>query len=168
MFDSSRRVKAGKIILGKTPMDRLLTTDTAQNITGNVTIDGDVILHGSIVDIDHLYTKNRIFGVDLEMLLEDSYFYSPNESIILTAEKTFENLTIGQLVIDGDFWQVGQSTGEIVKRFQELSEGITLHGDVTFTSSFNIKNLTVTDYINDIPCSEFGQQWLLYEGKQVS
>lgn len=123
----------------------------------------------SNLEIDHLHTQNPIFGVNLQQLLDDAYFYTPNMSIVVTTEKSFDHLTIGQLVIDGgDFWQVGQSTEEIVNRLQDLSEGIRIDGPITFTTSFNITNLTVTDYVNGIPCTKFGQQWLLSEGKQVS
>lgn len=125
-------------------------------------------MNSSDLEIDQLFTQNAIFGVDLGKLLDDSYFYSPNESIIVTADKSFENLTIGQLVVEGgDFWQVGRSTEEIIKSLNDLSNGIRINGPITFTSSFNITNLTVTDYINDIPSTSFGQQWLLSEGKQV-
>lgn len=125
-------------------------------------------MNSADLDIDHLTTQNAIFGVNLGELLDDAYFYSPNESLVLTTDKSFENLTIGQLVVEGDdFWHVGRSTGEIIKSLDELSKGIRIKGPVTFTSSFNITNLTVSDYINDMPSSSFGQQWLLSEGKQV-
>ncbi|XP_055320364.1 uncharacterized protein LOC129577415 [Sitodiplosis mosellana] len=165
---TARKVKSDKLVIGKTPFDRLLTKGTDQNITGNVTIDGSIIMNNSELEIDHLFTQNAIFGVDLKELLDDSFFYSPNDSIVLTTDKTFEHLTIGQLVVeDDDFWQVGHTTGEITKSLEELSKGIRIKGPVTFASTFNITNLTVTDSINDIPSSSFGQQWLLSEGKQT-
>lgn len=156
------------MIIGKTPFDRLLTKTTEQNITGNVTIDGSIFMNTNDFNVDHLFAQNSIFGVNLQELLDDLYFYSPNNSIVLTTDKSFEHLTIGQLVVEGDFWQINQSTEMIVKLLIDLIQGIKIKGPVTFTSSFNVTNLTVTDYINNIPSSSFGQQWLLSEGKQVS
>lgn len=163
------RVNAERLFLGKTPFDRLLTTNTEQEINGNVTVHGSIIMNGFDIDINHLKMQpNRhIFGVDLQHLLDDSYFDSPNNSIVVKTDKSFKNLTIGELIIENDFWQIGQSTEEIEKRLDDLERGITITGPITFTSEFNIKNLTVTESINDIPSSRFGQEWLLYEGKQV-
>lgn len=124
-------------------------------------------MNSTDLEIDHLFTQNRIFGVDLPKLLDDSYFRTPNTSILVTADKTFENLTIGQLIIESDFWQIGKTTEEILQLLDDLAKPVKIKGPITFTSTFNITNLTVTGYINDIPSWKFGQQWLLDEGKQV-
>lgn len=163
-------MNAEKLFFGKTSVDRLLTTDTDQVIHGNVTVHGNVILsNDSKLEIDHLFTDNPIFGIDLEELLNDCHVNSPNETIVVTTNKWFKNLTIGQIIVEeGDFWQTGESTGTIVKRLEDLKNGLRIEGPITFTSPFDINNLTVSDSVNDIPSSSFGRQWLLYEGKQVS
>lgn len=162
-------VRANKITIGKTPIDRLLTLDTEQVINANVTIHGNVsITNGSAVEINHLLTNNRIFGIDLQTLLDDCYFVSPNESIVITSPKWFANVTIDQLVVEGDFWQVGQTLEEIQQRLQDLETELTISGPITFNNQFTIKNLTVIGAINDIPSERFGKEWLLLEGAQVS
>lgn len=161
------RVNVERLILGKTPIDRLLTTDTKQEINANVTIHGNVIVDGSDIEINHLETNKPIFGVNLQDLLDDSYFGAPDQNITVTTEKSFQNLTINELIIENDFWQNDQTTEEIENQIDVLSRGITIQGPITFESSFKINNLTVTETINGIPSARFGQEWLLYEGKQV-
>lgn len=164
---------ADQLFIGKTPIERLLTTDTEQIINANVTIRGNILLaNDSALEIDHLSMRpnGQIFGVDVPALIEDSYIYSPNQTIEITAFKRFENVTVDRLVIEdgGDFWQTGQSTAEIEKLLHDLNADFRIVGPITFDSKqFSIENLTVTDAINDIPCSRFGKEWLQYNGSQV-
>lgn len=161
--------RAKKIIIGKTPIDRLLTLDTDQVINANVTIHGNVtIKNGSDIEINHLFAEKPIFGIDLQALLDDSYFPSPNESIVITSPKFFEDITIEHLVVEGDFWQVGLTMAEVEKRLEELKTGINITGPITFDNHFTINDLSVTGAINDIPSERFGKEWLLLEGAQVS
>lgn len=160
-------MNAGKIFFGKTPIDRILTTDTDQVINGNVTIHGNISV-SNCLEIDHLITNNSVFEVDLNGLLDDCYLdVSNDDSIVVTTKKWFQNITIEELIVESDFWQMGEPTSVIAKRVNELNNGLHIQGPITFSSHFDIKNLTVTDSINDIPSSIFGQHWLLYEGKQV-
>lgn len=121
------------------------------------------------MEITHLSMNGRIFGVDVPALIDDSYIYSPNESISLSAFKQFENITIDRLVLDdgSDFWQTGQSTAEIEKLLNDLNSDFRMAGPITFDSQFFIENLTVSDAINDIPSSRFGKEWLLFNTSQV-
>lgn len=105
--------------------------------------------------------------MDLQSLLDDSYVISPNETVVVSSNKWFRNLTVDKIIVEGDFWQLDQSTAEIVQRLDDLRNGIRLQGTITFTKPMSINNLTVTDSINDIPSSSFGKNWLLLEGKQV-
>ncbi|XP_031630094.1 uncharacterized protein LOC116345133 [Contarinia nasturtii] len=161
------RVKSKNLNIGKIPYDRLLTKNTDQEINGNVTIHGNIVLDDGEVEINHLTTENSIFDVKLQQLLDDCYFQLSNESIVVTTDKFFDNLTIGELVIENDFWQADLSTEEIITRFEELKKGIIVKGPLKFTSTINISNLTVTGSINDIPSAKFGKQWLLSKGKQT-
>lgn len=169
LFISSQiRVNAENLFIGKTPIDRLLTVDTFQEIKGNVTIHGNILVsNGSNLEIDHLSTNNTIFGMDLQSLLDDSYVITPNETVVVSSNKWFRNLTVDKIIVEGDFWQIDQTTAEIVQRLDDLRNGIRLQGNITFTLPMSINNLTVTDSINDIPSSSFGKNWLLLEGKQV-
>lgn len=124
-------------------------------------------MNGFDINIKHLETQNPIFDVDLSSLLHDSYHEGPNNSIVVTTEKSFENVTVGQLYVESDFWQIGKSTEEIEESLVQLIDGIQIEGPVNFTSQFHIKNLTVDGFVNDISSSHFGQNWLLFEGKQV-
>lgn len=159
------------MFFGKTPIERLLTTDTEQIINANVTIRGNILLaNDSAMEINQLTMNGRIFGVDVPELIEDSYIYSPNQSISITSFKHFENVTIDRLVIEegGDFWQTGQTIGEIEKLLSDLNSDYRIEGPITFDSQqFSIDNLTVTDAINDIPSASFGKEWLLFNGSQV-
>lgn len=164
------RIHADKLFIGKTPIDRLFTTDTDQIINANVTIHGNILLaNDSDMEINHLSMTGRIFGVNVPALIDDSYIYSPNQSIAITSFKRFENVTIDRLVIDDgcDFWQTGQSTAEVEKLLNDLNSDFRVVGPITFDSQFSIENLTVTDAINDIPSSRFGKEWLLFNGSQV-
>lgn len=162
------RVNAENLFIGKTPIDRLLTADTFQEIKGNVTIHGNILVSNrSNVEIDNLFTNNTIFGFDLQSLLDDCYVISPNETVVVSSNKWFRNLTVDKIIVEGDFWQLNQSTAEIVQRLDDLRNGIRLQGNQIFTLPMSINNLTVTDFINDIPSSSFGKNWLLLEGKQV-
>lgn len=164
-------IHADKLLIGKTPIDRILTLDTDQTINANVTIRGNILLaNDSDVEINHLFSNGRILGVDLPALIEDSYVSSPDESIPITAFKQYENVTIDRLVIDDgcDFWQTGQSTEEVQKLLSDLYSDFRISGPITFDQKFSIENLTVTGAINDIPSSHFGKNWLLFNGSQVS
>lgn len=119
------------------------------------------------MEIDHLFTNNTIFGFDLQSLLDDCYVISPNETVVVSSNKWFRNLTVDKIIVEGDFWQLNQSTAEIVQRLDDLRNGIRLQGNQIFTLPMSINNLIVTDFINDIPSSSFGKNWLLLEGKQV-
>lgn len=166
----SFRVHAEKLLVGKTPIDRLLTLDTEQIINANVTIHGNILLaNNSAVEIGHLIMNGRIFGVDVPALIEDSYIYSSNESIEITAFKQFDNVTVDRLVIDDgcDFWQTGQTTEEIQKFLNDLQSDFRVSGPIIFDQQFSIENLTVTGAINDIPSTRFGNEWLLFNGSQV-
>lgn len=144
-----------------------MTKNTDQEINGNVTVRGTINLASDDVEINHLTSDNSVFGVKLQKLLDDCYFESSNDSIIVTNNKFFNNLSIGELVVENDFWQAGLSTEEIINRFEDIRNGIRVQGPLTFSSIFNITNLTVAGSINDISSSNFGRQWLLSRGKQV-
>lgn len=162
-------MRAKKITIGKTPIDRLLTLDTEQVINANVTINGNVsITNGSDIEINHLNSEKQILGIDLQALLDDCYFFSPNESFIITSAKYFDNVTIGELIVEGDFWQVDETMETVRKRLDDLATGINITGPITFNNHFTITNLNVTASINDIPSERFGKEWLLLEGAQVS
>lgn len=169
-FILSFRIHTDKLIIGTNPIDRLLTLDTDQIINVTVKIHGNILLaNNSNMKIHHLSTNGRIFGVDVPALLNDSYVHSISESITITAPKRFGNVTIDRLIIDdgGNFWQTGQTTDDVEKLLNDLNSDFRITGPITFNSKFVIDNLTVTDAINDIPCSQFGKQWLLFNGSQV-
>lgn len=150
-------------------MDRLLTFDTDQVINANVTVHGNVfVTNDANVTVNHLFMNGTVFGVDLPALIDDCYFNSPNESIIITQPKWFQNITFDRLVVESDFWQVGLTTAEIQQHLEDLKTGITITGPVTFDSDFSINNLTVIGTVNDIPGQIFGRNWLRTEGAQVN
>lgn len=162
-------MRTDKLIIGKTSIDRLLTLDTNQKINVNVTINGNLLVANetATAEIDHLEISNRIYGVDLQALIDDSYFYSPNESIVITTNKWFADITVGQLVIEGGFWPTGQTTPEILQLLHDVDSELRINGPITLDGSIKIEKLTVTGTINDIPSAKFHQQWLLSKGAQV-
>lgn len=163
----AENVNSGSLSFGKVPIDHLLTKSTNQIINGNVKIHGNVIIaNGSVLNVDHLITQNNVFGVNLTELLDDSYNYA-NETVLLTSDKWFDSISIDRLIIESDFWPE-VSTADVVKRLQTLTQGVLFNESVAFSDQFSIDNAFVLGTINNIPNSEFGQSWLLYEGKQVS
>lgn len=163
------RIHADRLFIGKTSIDRLLTHDTYQIINGNVTIHGNILLD-SEMDINHLTTNGRIFGVDVPALIEDSYILTEqNETINVTTFKRFENITIDRLIIDDgcDFWQNGKTTAEIEQLLYDLQTDFKLTGPIAFDSEFIVNNITVVGTINDIPTERFGKEWLRTDGSHV-
>lgn len=148
-------------------MDRLLTKDTDQVITGNVRIIGNVLVsNGTGIILNRLNTKNRIFDVDLINILQDSII-SQSPTVHFVKTKSFENITIGLLIIEGHFWQYGTSE-TILEHIELLRRGLILDGPITFTNAFNIKELRFTDFINEVAREDFGTAWLLSETNQVT
>lgn len=157
------------MIFGKTPLEKLLTHSTDQVINGSVTVHGNLFVsNASNLNFNHLSMQNRMFDINLQELLDDSYSLSENSSIHITSNKWFRNLTIEQLIVENDFWQMNASTGEIHSRIEELMKNITQIGPMTYSSQFEIDVLTVNGSINGIPSEKFGTQWLLTYGDQVN
>lgn len=164
---TAEQVNSVAMSFGKTLIDRLLTKNTNQTINGNVVIHGNVFIsNGSALQAEHLITPKNVFGFDLDAILDDCYNYS-NESIHLTSSKWFQNVTIEELVIESDFWNVA-STDAIVKRLDALSRGVLINQTLDYDNQFTIDRLYVTGTINKIPSESFGREWLLSEGDQVS
>lgn len=164
---TTEHLNSDAISFGKNQIDRFLTKNTNQTINGNVVIHGNVFISdGSTIQAEHLMTQKNVFGLDLNEIIDDCYNYS-NDSIHLISSKWFQNVTIGELVIESDFWKVA-STYAIVKRLDELSRGVLINQTVDYDKQFTIDHLYVTGTINKIPSESFGREWLLSEGDQVS
>lgn len=145
----------------------MLTKNTDQIISGNVSVHGSIfVINNTAIDINHLRSENHVLGVDLEDFLNDSFTFAPHETINITSNKWFQNISIGQLVVEGDFWQI--ATSEVIeRRLNALNRDVVVHDSLTLSNRFKINDLVVTDAINDVPASKFGQEWLLSNGKQV-
>lgn len=164
---TAEHVHSDAMSFRKTRLDRILTKNTNQTINGNVVIHGNVIIsNGSTLQANHLTTQKNVFGLDLNVILDDCYSYS-NESIHITSSKWFQNVTIGELIIETDFWKVA-STDAIIKRLDALSRGVLINQTLDYDNQFIIDRLYVTGTINKIPSESFGRDWLLSEGDQVS
>lgn len=136
-------------------------------IYGNVTIHGNAfIVSNSLLHVNHLSTRSHVIGMNLDEMLDDCYTFPSNENINITSGKYFQNISIGQLVIERNFWQVA-TTDVIENRLNVLSRDVNLDGILSITNRFEISDLFVTDTINGIPSAAFGREWLLLEGKQV-
>lgn len=163
------RINFDKIIFGKTPLEKLLTNSTDQVINGSVTIYGNVFVsNASNLNFNHLSMQNRMFDINLEELLNDSYSINENATIHITTNKWFRNLTIERLIVENDFWQMKASTEEIHSRIEELMKNVTQIGPMTYSNQFEIDVLTVNGSINGIPSDKFGTEWLLTYGDQVN
>lgn len=148
-------------------IDRLLTKNTDQLLTGNITIHGSVfVTNNTGIEINHLSTPNKIFGVNLDALLVDCVQTITTEPIHLITNKSFANIHIGQLIIEGDFWQM-ESTNDVENRLKAIRKGIIVNGPFIFPSNILINELILNGTINDISSRSFGTEWLLTEGKQV-
>lgn len=153
----------------------MLTRHTDQIITGNIKIHGNVfVANNTGVSIRHLSTTNNVFGVALDTLLDDCVQHVSKEPIHLAANKLVNQMYVGHLVVETDFWQTGQpngperSTAAIVALYKSLRDGITLDGEsADLRNQFVIDQMDVTDTINGMPSATFGQEWLLTERDQV-
>lgn len=110
---------------------------------------------------------NRIFDINLQDFLDDCYIRGQNESIHIETDKWFGNLTVGELIVENDFWHQNATIEEIHSRVERLSKSITQTGPLTFSNRFEIDDLIVNGMINGIPSSEFFTRWLLAAGDQV-
>lgn len=157
------------------PIERLLTRHTDQIITGNIKIHGSVfVANNTGVSIRHLSTNNSVFGVALDSLLDDAVQHIATEPIHLTANKWINQMYVGHLVVEMDFWRTDKpngpdrSTRAIETLYRSLRGGISLKGEsITLSNQFTIQQLDVTEMINGMPSANFGQEWLLTNRDQV-
>lgn len=115
-----------------------------------------------------------MFGVALDSLLDDCVEHIATEPIHLTGVKWINQMYIGHLVVETDFWQTNKpdgperSTNAIQILYESLQNGVTMDGDnIILNNQFTIDQMTVTDAINGMPAESFGLEWLLIEGDQV-
>lgn len=163
------RINADKFIVGKTPLEQLLTRNTDQQIKGAVKVHGNIFVsNGTNMALNHVLLDNRIFDVNLQELLDDSYHPGPDESIQIDTDKWFHNLTVRQLTFETDFWHQNASTEEIHARVRNALKSVTLTGPQTFSNQFEIDELIVNSMINGIPIPELQSAWLLTSGDQVN
>lgn len=118
--------------------------------------------------IRHLSTNNRVFGVALDFLLNDCVMNSNETFIEINSSKRFNELVIGHLMIESDFWRTGTTTAVIEAFYKSLRQDILLDGvGESLRNQWIIGDVTVSENINGLPSSTFGQEWLLSETDQV-
>lgn len=172
-FPNSVRYRS--LRFGTRSIQQMLTRHTDQIITGNIKIHGNVfVTNNTGVSIRHLTTANNVFGVALDSLLDDCVQHMAKEPVHLAADKFVNQMYVGHLVVETDFWQTGQpngperSTAAIKTLYKSLRDGITLDGESdVLRNQFVIDQMDVTDTINGMPSATFGQEWLLIERDQV-
>lgn len=81
---------------------------------------------------------------------------------------------VGHLVVETDFWRTGKpdgpqrSTAAIEARYKLLRSGLALTNEnIILSNAFTIEQMDVTETINGMSCTNFGQEWLLTEKDQV-
>lgn len=161
--------------MGNRPIQQLLTRHTNQIITGNIKIHGNVLVaNASGISIRQLSTKNNVFGVGLDSLLDDCGQHIAKEPIHLFGNKWINQMYVGHLVAETDFWQTGKpnglerSTAAIATRYKLLRSGIALIDEsIIMSNKFTIEQMDVTGTINGMSCTSFGKEWLLTERDQV-
>lgn len=156
------------MILGTRNLNDLVTLNTNQVLTGNVTINGNVVLtnHSDTV-IEQLFMQKRIFNVNLIDVLTDSVHVDLTQPIFLKSNKRFSNITVEQFVANNNFWKL-KKTEVIDEVLKDRRNGVFLNGDVILRAGYEIGDVTVTDFINGIESNRFGKEWLLIEGDQVN
>lgn len=154
---------------GKRSIEQLLTRNTDQIITGNITINGNVLVTNNTgISIRHLSTNNDVFGVSLDFMLADCVERIASQPPHLVATKLISHMYIGHLVVETNFWQSNRSTAAIKTLYESLRYGITMDGDnIVLNNQFAIGQMTATETINGMASSSFGLDWLLIETDQV-
>lgn len=81
---------------------------------------------------------------------------------------------VGHLVVETDFWRTGKpdgaqrSTAAIEARYKLLRSGLAITDEnIILSNAFTIEQMDVTETINGMSCTNFGQEWLLTEKDQV-
>lgn len=167
MFCFNFRFEFGELKLANRLVQNLITTDTEQELTGDIAINGDLQIFGNVTSIGHLYSINNVFGVNLSSLVEDALQMSTVEDLTIRGEKWFDYITIDTAQFESNsLWHNG-STKEIWEQIESRQSDVVLNGPVFFQNDFHIDDLIFYDYLNEIHRSDFGKQWLLYETDQV-
>lgn len=148
-------------------MDNLITTDSEQNIHGNITIKGALIVFGNEAYIDRLTTNNKVFGVNFNALIDNVVPATTVDRFSMLGEKWFNHITIGSAIVEPNtLWNIG-STKQVLEQIEARLKHVLLEGPIHFQNDFAIDDLIFYDYLNDISRNDFGKQWLLYETDQV-
>lgn len=154
--------------LGTRDAKDLITIGTEQQISGNITVQGSLIVTGHGANVYHLFTENNVFGVNLSEILNGALTSPLPQQVRVYGDKWFENVTFGHVILEqNDFWGIG-STTDVDKHIKSRNTDVVIDGSTIFNKDFVIGDLVFTEYLNGISSSEFGKQWLLIETDQVN
>lgn len=159
------RASANRVLLFGHKFSDFLTKKD-QNIPGNVTIHGNLVVNN--IQIENIRTNNQICKYDLGAMIDDTITTTiESHNSIVTGEKFFRNgLTLENAQVGGNVFQLG--TMESLLGYLTMLNGVVqLNGPITF-NNVRVDKLTFTQSINNISSADFGTQWMLSEYDQVS
>lgn len=164
-------IKSKNTVRGdNTPLQDILTYDTEQTITSNVTIHGNISCTDNIeiIELRTVDTSDKVCGYDINFLITDTLVQNDKE-IIVTGGKHFRNCTFGSIEVDEQTFIINDFNLNVLNgTYASLEDEIIISDSVEFTSDMNISNISFNYSINNIPKEEFGKNWLLYELHQVN
>lgn len=171
MFIPYSSIKSKNTVRGdNTPLQDILTYDTEQTITANVTIHGNISCTGNIeiIELTTVEITDKVCGYDINFLITDTIVQNDKE-IIVTGEKHFRNCTFSSIEVDEQSFIMNDFNLNVLNgTLATLEDEIFISDSVEFTSNMNISNIAFNYSINNIPKEVFGKNWLLYELDQVN
>jgi hypothetical protein len=115
--------------------------------------------------VDNLIHKNgaKVFGTDVNFLIDDTVTNDQLQINEIIAEKNFENLKIKNLQFaEGNEWK------SIIKNFNDMVvEDLTLPDGHVFDREMRISNLQFSGTINGVSYENMTKNWMQLEGDQV-
>lgn len=152
-------------LLGRPATDYLSRQD--QRVDANVTIGGELLVHGP-AQIQSLHSAGGLIdGFDVLAMLADTVLVGQaGAAQQITAERTefWANVTVGRMQVDGSLFGVNASWPQLQAAWRQLEENATVEavGPVRFEAgAVRVQDLLVGDLINGMPGRLFGHQWLV-------
>lgn len=142
-------------------IDLVLNTNRNQEISELIVDNAKV---GKIhVKNLHQPEGGKIFGNDLNFLLDDIVTTASSADGSIIAEKSFTDLNLEHLTFtDENEWK------SVIRNYEDsITNDLNIKGDLVFNSEVRVNNLIFTGAINDVSFDDMAHNWLQLEGDQV-
>ena len=166
----------GTVEMASLKTDKLVSSNVVMNNKNiGLVLNSEKVQNVDEIIAKHVHVKNlkiknlhqrdgrKIFGADLNFILNDVVTQESVSDGSLIADKEFTNLKVEHLMFTKDNeWKT------ILTNFENtISQDLNISGDAMFGSQMRIENLHFTGTINGISHSDMTNNWLRVEGDQV-